>query len=230
MRLFHHFLVAAFPHFPVRPDNIWLSYITPIGHQVNLPFKIEAASLLTYIKCEYLMHAMLALSASHLRKISPTPSCLSGPAQTHRLAAMKGLNEALSRPVSSSEEADAAIGACYALLMQSWYMDDGLQASLVLTRSCEWTTKWVRNQNVRSVLAEGDDHTKLGIMRGRCKDAPKFDVGFSEKAVTSVLALESLCIEEVQVQVFAGLKMTFELLHVSPIAGEIICSTSFHHR
>ncbi|KAE9372721.1 hypothetical protein N431DRAFT_505051 [Stipitochalara longipes BDJ] len=206
MRLFHHFLVAAFPHFPVRPDNIWLSYITPIGHQ-----------------CEYLMHAMLALSASHLRKISPTPSCLSGPAQTHRLAAMKGLNEALSRPVCSSEEADAAIAACYALLMQSWYMDDGLQASLVLTRSCEWTTKWVRKQNVKSILAEEDEFTKLAIMRGRFKDAPRFDVGFAEKAVASVQALESLCIEEVQVQVLTGLKKTFELLHVSPIAAYDAC-------
>jgi hypothetical protein len=166
------------------------------------------------------MHAMLALSASHLRKISPVPSCLSGPAQTHRLAAIKGLNEALSRPFCSSEEADAAIAACYALLMQSWYMDDGLQASLVLTRSCEWTTRWVRNQNIKSILAEEDEYTKLGIMRGRIKDAPRFDAEFVEKAVASVQALEQLCVEQVQVQVVNGLKKTFELLHISPIAGK----------
>jgi hypothetical protein len=36
MQLFHHYLTAAYPHFPVRNDNIWLVYITPIAHQVRL--------------------------------------------------------------------------------------------------------------------------------------------------------------------------------------------------
>jgi hypothetical protein len=47
MRLFHHFLVAAFPHFPVRSDNIWLSYITPLGHQASFPFIIRSAFLIS---------------------------------------------------------------------------------------------------------------------------------------------------------------------------------------
>lgn len=34
MRLFHHYFVAAYPHYPVRNDNIWISYVTPISHQV----------------------------------------------------------------------------------------------------------------------------------------------------------------------------------------------------
>jgi hypothetical protein len=170
------------------------------------------------------MHVILALSASHLRKISPILSCLSGPAQSHRLAAMKGLNEALSQPLCSSEEADAAIAACYALFMQSWYMDDGLQASLILTRSCQWTTKWVRGQKIKSILAEEDDCTRIAIMRGRFKDSPRFDVGFSKKAVISLQILEPHCIEEFQVRVFDGLKKTFELLPVSPIAGKDLFS------
>ena len=35
LRLFQHYLVAAHPHFPVACEDIWLSYITPISHQVN---------------------------------------------------------------------------------------------------------------------------------------------------------------------------------------------------
>lgn len=35
MRLFHHFIVAAWPHLPVRGDNVWLEYVVPIGHQVS---------------------------------------------------------------------------------------------------------------------------------------------------------------------------------------------------
>jgi hypothetical protein len=34
MQLFHHYMVAAYPHLPVRNDNIWLVYITPIAHRV----------------------------------------------------------------------------------------------------------------------------------------------------------------------------------------------------
>lgn len=35
-QLFHHYLVAAYPHFPVASEDIWLNYITPISHQVQL--------------------------------------------------------------------------------------------------------------------------------------------------------------------------------------------------
>jgi len=35
LRLFQHYLVAAHPHFPVACEDIWLSYITPISHQVD---------------------------------------------------------------------------------------------------------------------------------------------------------------------------------------------------
>lgn len=38
-RLFHHYLVAAYPHFPVASEDIWLNYITPISHQVSGIFK-----------------------------------------------------------------------------------------------------------------------------------------------------------------------------------------------
>jgi hypothetical protein len=168
------------------------------------------------------MHAMLALSASHLERLAP--SCLTVPAQTHRLASIKGLNKRLSRPLSNSEEGDAAIATCYALLMQSWYMDDGLQAFLVLTRSCGWTTKWVREQKCRSILA-GDCHeTRLGTMKSRLKDAPRFDVGFVEKAIQSLVALNSLYEEDVPVllEVSGELMKAFKSLSVSPLSCKFL--------
>ena len=64
------------------------------------------------------MHAMMALSASHLERL--TPSHLLPTAQSHRLRAISGLNAALSSPLSSTAGGDAAIATCYALLMQSW--------------------------------------------------------------------------------------------------------------
>jgi hypothetical protein len=162
------------------------------------------------------MHAMLALSASHLEKLAP--SSLTVTAQNHRLAAIKGLNEALSQPLSSTEEGDAAIAVCYALLMQSWYMDDGLQASLVLTRSCGYTTKWVREQKFKSILSEDDEEARLATMKGRFKDAPRFDTKFIERGLGSLQGLEALCEEEVHFKVFDGLREAYQSLTMSSVA------------
>jgi hypothetical protein len=168
---------------------------------------------------------MLALSASHLERLAT--SCLTVPAQNHRLASIKGLNETLSRPLSNTEDGDAAIATCYALLMQSWYMDDGLQAFLVLTRSCGWTTKWVREQKCRSILAGECDETRLGTMRARLKDAPRFNTGFVERAVESLAALEPLYEESVLVEISGQLMKAFKSLSVSPLACKLSTPHNF---
>lgn len=162
------------------------------------------------------MHAMLALSASHLEKLAP--SCLTVAAQNHRLAAMKGLNEALVQPITSSEEGDAAIATCYALLMQSWYTDDGLQTFLVVMRSCDYTSKWVREQKIKSVLSGEDEVVRLDTMKGRFKDAPKFNENFTERGLLSLQALELLCEHDVHFQVFDALKEAYESFAASSFA------------
>ncbi|KAH7381051.1 hypothetical protein BKA64DRAFT_227227 [Cadophora sp. MPI-SDFR-AT-0126] len=204
VRLFHHFLVAAWPHLPVRADNVWLEYVVPIGHQ-----------------CEYLMHAMMALSASHLERLAP--SHLTSTAQSHRLHAISGLNVALSssQPLSTAD-GDAAIATCYALLMQSWYMDDGLPASIILTRSVHSTTKWVREQKVRSLLAGDDEGTRRVGMRGRLRGAPGFDAGFVGGALKALGGLEGRCVggEGYQRELYGVLREAFGMLGVGAVACE----------
>ncbi|KAH6707890.1 hypothetical protein BKA61DRAFT_739144 [Leptodontidium sp. MPI-SDFR-AT-0119] len=199
VRLFHHFLVAAWPHLPVRADNVWLEYVVPIGHQ-----------------CEYLMHAMMALSASHLGKL--TPSHLTSIAQSHRLHAISGLNAALSNPLTSTADGDAALATCYALLMQSWYMDDGLPASLILTRSVHTTTRWVREQKIRSLLAGDDEGTRVASMKGRLRDAPAFSKDFVDKALDALGPLGNLCEESYQKDLFNVLREAFGKLGGSSVA------------
>jgi hypothetical protein len=97
------------------------------------------------------MHAILALSASHLDKLAP--SGLTNVAESHRLAAIKGLNSGLDTPLQSAEEGDAVLATCFALLLQSWYMDDGLRSFLILIRSCDLMTKHMHTQNVDSILS-----------------------------------------------------------------------------
>ncbi len=35
MRLFHHFLITAYPHLPVGADKIWITVIPSFAHNVR---------------------------------------------------------------------------------------------------------------------------------------------------------------------------------------------------
>lgn len=157
------------------------------------------------------MHAMLALSASHLEKLAPNG--LTKIAQSHRLEAFKGLNDALTKPPQTPEEGDAAIAACYALFMQSWYMDDGLQSSLVLTRSLESTTQQVKDQNLGSIFAGENKDTRFSSMKSRIKDCPKFDIDFVDAATKSIDALRPLLRRDFEVTLWTGIAEAFQAYH-----------------
>ncbi|KFX92649.1 hypothetical protein V490_05260 [Pseudogymnoascus sp. VKM F-3557] len=162
------------------------NYVTPISHQ-----------------CDFLMHAILALSASHLEKLSS--SGLTKVAQAHRLAAITGLNSHLDKPLKTAADGDAVIATCFALLMQSWYMDDGLESFLVMTRSCDFITKHVRNQQVDSILAR-DDCSRIENMRSRLHGTPRYDVDFLSLASQSVNDVELLCEEGYQWKLLTSLQ------------------------
>ena len=153
------------------------------------------------------MHAMLALAASHLEKL--IPHGLTKVAQSHRLEALKGLNSALLQPFMSAEDGDAAIAACYALFMQSWYMDDGLQSSLVLTRSLDFTTTQVRDQNLGSIFASENRNRRLSSMKSRIEDCPKFDIDFVHAALRSLEALEPVLKFDFECDLLNGLVNAF---------------------
>jgi hypothetical protein len=36
MRLFHHFLITAYPHLPVGADKIWVTVIPSFAHNVSI--------------------------------------------------------------------------------------------------------------------------------------------------------------------------------------------------
>lgn len=163
------------------------------------------------------MHAMLALSASHLEKLAPNG--LTSIAQSHRLEAIRGLNIALASDLINAEEGDAAIAACYALFMQSWYMDDGLQSSLVLTRSLDLTTKQVRDQQLGSIFASENGETRLSSMKTRIKDCPKFDIDFIDAAVRSIEALEPLLEWDFERELWGGLVDAYTAFYGDAVDG-----------
>ncbi|KAL2187570.1 hypothetical protein L209DRAFT_753611 [Thermothelomyces heterothallicus CBS 203.75] len=115
MRLFHHFLVSAYPPLPIRGDDVWRD-VAPLSH--------------TY---DYLMHAMLGLAGSHLG-IHGTD--YSSRALFHRVKAIRLLNQALSTPAASVAEADARFAATFALAWQASCMSEGMTEFLLMIKGC----------------------------------------------------------------------------------------------
>ncbi|KAF2662314.1 hypothetical protein K491DRAFT_287443 [Lophiostoma macrostomum CBS 122681] len=117
MRLFHHFLITAYPHLPVGADKIWITVIPSFAHNY-----------------EYLIHSILALAASHLDAVSSAG--VAEEAISHRILAVKSLNQALSVPPKTRCERDARMAAALALCFQSSHLQDGLFEFLTMVRGC----------------------------------------------------------------------------------------------
>lgn len=173
------------------------------------------------------MHAILALSASHLEKLSQ--SGLTKVAQAHRLAAITGLNSHLDKPLKTAADGDAVIATCFALLMQSWYMDDGLESFLVMTRSCELLTKHVRSQKVDAILAR-DDCSRVENMRPRLHGASSYDLDFLSLASQSVNDVGLLCEESYQWKLLTSLQQCIASLAKSQMEGMSNCHIMFRQR
>lgn len=170
------------------------------------------------------MNALLGLSASHLSKISP--ASFTAVAQDHRFKACKGLNEALSAPLKSIEEADAVIAACHALLLQSWYMDDGLNAFLVLTRSCNVVAHQIRGQNIQALLAKEDLDSRTELMRSRLDGTPSFNTDFINDAKSSLDAIFPVYTKTYQRELHEILLANFLSLSQAPTQGWYYCHPS----
>lgn len=41
LRLFHHFLITAYPHLPVGADKIWITVIPSFAHNVSCALNKE---------------------------------------------------------------------------------------------------------------------------------------------------------------------------------------------
>jgi hypothetical protein len=109
-RLFNHFIQTAYPHHPPLNDSVWTHEIPSIAADVmySCTAASEAYPLLQY---DFLLHSMLALSASDIAEFNPSPanSELACVAMSHRVKAISCLNEAIGKPISSMEQGNAMI-------------------------------------------------------------------------------------------------------------------------
>jgi hypothetical protein len=148
MRLFHHFLITAYPHLPVGADKIWITVIPSFAHNY-----------------EYLIHSILALAASHLDAVSNAN--VAEEAISHRILAVKALNDALSVPPRSRSERDARMGAALALAFQSSHLQDGLFEFLTMVRGCNLIASEDQMMNADSAFHAFREDGHLATMRTR---------------------------------------------------------------
>lgn len=108
------------------------------------------------------MHAMLALSASHLALA--TNSDISGPAVAHRQIALQGLNRAISAPLKAND-AHAMLATCYALTFQSSYMADGFAEFITMVRGCALITMMIMSNDLAGPFVFSELHNAQMVKR-----------------------------------------------------------------
>ncbi|KAF2159538.1 hypothetical protein M409DRAFT_60750 [Zasmidium cellare ATCC 36951] len=188
MRFFHDFMTASFPHLPLNGEHAWKNDI-PIFAQEH----------------DFLMHAILALGASHLH--ARTNLDLKKAVERHRAVAMRGLTDIHCEDAGQSRtdndhrmtKLNAQLATAYALTFCSSYMGDSLSLLLVLVRSCASFSMQIMNSGFSSPLFPGggrtissDDHAK--VMRERLSDAPPLtNVSRVESTKASLDKVASVC-------------------------------------
>ncbi|KAM3076792.1 hypothetical protein ACMFMF_004712 [Clarireedia jacksonii] len=182
MRLFHHFLLHAHPHLPVGSSSAWICQVPLLAHHNP-----------------YLMHAMLALSASHLIENSPSAGSiprLYTSSLRHRIQAISGLSQILKSTgaflLSHSESIQATI---YVLLFQSCYVPDlaGFFEFLHFSRGYEVLRTSIFCQNHTKRLCFDNNGNHWTLMSSRLVDLPQVPREFVDDAEKSLQMLTDMC-------------------------------------
>ncbi|KAH7416621.1 hypothetical protein BKA64DRAFT_636026 [Cadophora sp. MPI-SDFR-AT-0126] len=135
---------------------------------------------------EYLIHAILAIAASHLELI--TGIDFQTTAIYHRIHAIKGSNTAISTKRQTGSDADALLASCYLLAFQSSYIEDGLQEFLQTVRGCSILSNHLMAENLPMtfILTEEDN---FSFMEERLMYLPALPGDLIEGAKNSLAAV-----------------------------------------
>ena len=163
------------------------------------------------------MHAILAQAASHLTVT--TDADYSSLALSHRLLAIKGLNEALSKTPRTGSDGDALLAACYALTFQTANMKDGMSEFLTMVRGCGLVSLQLLYDRV-DISFSISPSRHLEVMQPRLENLPAIDADLYEGAVSSVSAVLPLCRDvECLVSFHRVLKDCFEAIGIDSRLG-----------
>ncbi|EPE36574.1 Zn2/Cys6 DNA-binding protein [Glarea lozoyensis ATCC 20868] len=190
-KLFHHFIDKAHPHHPIGSDAVWRHDIPVISSDH-----------------EYLLHAMLALSAQDMASVNADPVTsqqLKTKAMSHRVTAISALNTAITKGLSRFEQGNAMLATCFALLFQSVYMDDGLAEYMTFIRGtvAVGIQMGIRKDKILFEHLFDDNGEKL--VDPAMMKAPLVDSSLVRMALASLEKIQPLCDHVVEVEIYGML-------------------------
>jgi hypothetical protein len=120
-------------------------------------------------------------------------SNLDSQALSHRVLALRGLNEALSSSPKTSADGDAILAACYALAMQSSYIGDSVEEFLTMFRGCHIVIAQQWPERLGSVFRRLDVDCQLHMASSKLIALPIIDSRLVAPARESLEALRLFC-------------------------------------
>ncbi|KAE9363276.1 hypothetical protein N431DRAFT_550919 [Stipitochalara longipes BDJ] len=198
MRLFYHFIINAYPHLPLGNENVWVREIASFSHSYD-----------------FLLQAMLSLSASHLTVTSTSP--LYSSALTYRGLAISGLNIALSTPPKSKADADAILATCWILTAVTMYMGESVEEFFSMMRgiSLVLSQNWGSKYGTSFLNLTGGDQEV--VITSRLKDFPLLPAHLVAEAKESVARLSGLTMQGMEREMCKLQAEIIRLLSVSSL-------------
>jgi hypothetical protein len=129
------------------------------------------------------MHAILALSGSHLTAFIDDPKATM--ALSHRQKAITGLEEAFSRWPPKAEEAHVMLASSYLLAFQSTFMPDGFFDSIVSLRGCALISQMILSARLEGTFSVDPNMTN-GFINARLLNFPTLDQLLARQALRSL--------------------------------------------
>lgn len=139
-------------------------------------------------------------------------------ALSHRVAAIKLVNEQLDRPPRQSLDADALFAAIICLLSQSSLMADSMFEYLTMTRGGNLVATTIIPDFSASIFETFSPEGHLKLLNEIVLDQPK-DPDLIRLFKASVLSLAPLCQSVIEIRYLKALIACIDALHASSLSG-----------
>ncbi|KAH2768870.1 hypothetical protein KXV52_005677 [Aspergillus fumigatus] len=203
LRFFHHFLIAARPHLPFGSEETWATEVPRYAHEYP-----------------HLMHAILALGATHYSLVSPNGSEYSSTALVHRGKALKELSAAIGKgPECTTTDMDVILATCYALVFQAYHMHDGLVDFAVMVRGCGVITNCIVDKYQTSQLFHLQTEEEAAEVALSLADEPVSSPLLVDSLLAAIDRLQPLFQSAIHHRFFRALRETLAGLAISQRAA-----------
>lgn len=162
---------------------------------------------------------MLGLSASDISMTPTLTSNLTCSAMSHRVQAIKALNQAMSNGLHTAEEGNAMLATCYALLFQSVLIDDGLPEFMSFLRGILVVASNMGCKRMKFIFHSFHGSEQFAKMEPHLDGAPAINHRLVDAACRSLEAFSPLC-QQTYEKVYHGILLkTARALYTSSREG-----------